>query len=52
MFKKLFTVLFCACIAIVVQAQNIVVSGTVTDGEGEPLIGASVVEKAPPVTEL
>ena len=45
MFKKLFTVLFCACIAIVVQAQNIVVSGTVTDGEGEPLIGASVVEK-------
>ena len=56
MFKKLFTVLFCACIAFVMHAQNITVSGTVTDGEGEPLIGASVVEKGSPgngaVTDL
>ena len=32
-------------LAIVVQAQEQVFTGTVTDGHGEPIIGASVVEK-------
>jgi hypothetical protein len=32
-------------LAIVVQAQEQMFTGTVTDGHGEPIIGASVVEK-------
>ena len=42
--KRLFPTLFLLCISLGVYAQK-KVSGTVSDGEGEPIIGASVTVK-------
>ena len=56
MTKNLLTLLLCCCIAFAASAQKITVTGTVTDKEGEPLIGASVTDKSAPghgaVTDL
>ena len=38
--------------AVMVYAQNIKVTGTVTDSSGEPIVGASVVVVAPRVAPL
>ena len=43
--KRFMTMVLTLLFAIVVQAQEQMFTGTVTDGHGEPIIGASVVEK-------
>ena len=43
--KNFLLMLFCLCIAIVVQAQEKTVTGTVIDGLKEPLIGVSIQQK-------
>ncbi len=48
MTKNLITFLLCCFMAFTVSAQKITVTGTVTDKEGEPLIGASVSDKSAP----
>ncbi len=56
MTKNLITFLLCCIMALTATAQKITVTGTVTDKEGEPLIGASVSDKSAPgngaVTDL
>jgi hypothetical protein len=49
--KSIFRTVLLLCLLLVVgsvQAQN-VTKGTVTDQTGEPVIGATVIEKAIPV---
>lgn len=48
--KKLCITILCALLAMTGFAQKITVTGTVSDEEGEPLIGASVVVKDTPGT--
>lgn len=48
MTKNLITFLLCCFMAFAASAQRITVTGTVTDAEGEPLIGASVTDKGAP----
>ena len=50
MTKNLITFLLCCFMAFAASAQRITVTGTVTDAEGEPLIGASVSDKNTPGT--
>jgi hypothetical protein len=42
---RLFILMFASLFAIIVQAQDQTISGTVVDESGEPVIGASVVKK-------
>ncbi len=42
---RIFTLLVALLIAVVTQAQNVKFSGQVVDVDGEPIIGASVMEK-------
>ena len=44
--SRLLWLLFALCVSVATHAQGIL--GTVTDGDGEPIIGASIVEKGTP----
>ena len=44
--ERLLWLLFALCVSVATHAQSIL--GTVTDGDGEPIIGASVIEKGNP----
>lgn len=48
MTKNLLMLLLCCCMTLIASAQKISVTGTVTDKDGEPLIGASVFQKGMP----